>query len=102
MLNVNKFEIVSPRWPGNVNKTDFKKQKICRFSSVIRCSRLELSMPSKTSTNSLKDKLDDDTLDLSLMQLTEVPVEEIVSRTELLISNCKINPTTSHTNSRPK
>lgn len=33
-------------------------------------------MPPK---NTLKDKLEDDVLDLSLMQLTEVPVEEIVS-----------------------
>jgi len=35
-------------------------------------------MPSKTS---LKDKLDGDHLDLSLSQLTEIPVEEMVSIT---------------------
>ena len=34
-------------------------------------------MPSKT--NNLRDKLEDNELDLSLMQLTEVPVQEIVS-----------------------
>ena len=34
-------------------------------------------MPGKTS---LRDKLDEDVLDLSLMQLNEVPVTEIVSR----------------------
>lgn len=34
-------------------------------------------MPGKT--NNLRDKLDDNQLDLSLMQLTEVPVQEIVS-----------------------
>ena len=34
-------------------------------------------MPSKT--NNLRDKLDENQLDLSLMQLTEVPVKEIVS-----------------------
>lgn len=33
-------------------------------------------MPGKTS---LRDKLDEDVLDLSLMQLTEVPVTEVVS-----------------------
>ena len=35
-------------------------------------------MPAK---NSLRDKLEDDVLDLSLMQLYEVPVEEIVRET---------------------
>lgn len=34
-------------------------------------------MPSKSS---LRDKLDEDQLDLSLMQLTEVPVEEMVTK----------------------
>ena len=34
-------------------------------------------MPAK---NSLRDKLEDDVLDLSLMQLYEVPVEEIVRK----------------------
>ena len=34
-------------------------------------------MPGKT--NSLRDKLEDNQLDLSLSQLTEVPVQEIVS-----------------------
>jgi hypothetical protein len=29
--------------------------------------------------NALRDKLEDEVLDLSLMQFTEVPVEEIVS-----------------------
>ena len=33
-------------------------------------------MPGKTS---LRDKLDEDVLDLSLMQMSEVPVTEIVS-----------------------
>ena len=33
-------------------------------------------MPGKTS---LRDKLDEDVLDLSLMQLSEVPVTDIVS-----------------------
>lgn len=33
------------------------------------------------SKNSLRDKLDDETLDLSVMQLEEVPVKEIVSFT---------------------
>lgn len=33
-------------------------------------------MPAK---NNLRDKLEDDVLDLSLMQLTDVPVNEIVS-----------------------
>ncbi len=33
--------------------------------------------------NNLRDKLDDDTLDLSLMQLEEVPVKEIVSYQKL-------------------
>ena len=37
---------------------------------------LNIKMPSKTS---LRDKLDDEVLDLSLMQLNEVPVSEIVS-----------------------
>lgn len=36
-------------------------------------------MPGKT--NNLRDKLEDNQLDLSLMQLTEVPVQEIVSVT---------------------
>ena len=35
-------------------------------------------MPAKTNNN-LRDKLEDNQLDLSLMQLTEVPVKEIVS-----------------------
>jgi hypothetical protein len=34
---------------------------------------------SSSSKNPLRDKLEDDTLDLSLMQLEEVPVEDIVS-----------------------
>ena len=34
-------------------------------------------MPSKT--NNLRDKLEENQLDLSLMQFTEVPVKEIVS-----------------------
>ena len=41
-------------------------------------------MPGKTS---LRDKLDEDVLDLSLMQLNEVPVTEIVSRASFAISN---------------
>lgn len=36
-------------------------------------------MPGATHKNSLRDKLEDDVLDLSLMQLDEVPIEEIVS-----------------------
>ena len=43
-------------------------------------------MPGKTS---LRDKLDEDVLDLSLMQLNEVPVTEIVSRASSAISNKK-------------
>ena len=41
-------------------------------------------MPGKTS---LRDKLDEDVLDLSLMQLNEVPVTEIVSRASSATSN---------------
>ena len=41
-------------------------------------------MPGKTS---LRDKLDEDVLDLSLMQLNEVPVTEIVSRASSVTSN---------------
>ena len=37
-------------------------------------------MPGKA--NSLRDKLEDNQLDLSLLQLTEVPVQEIVSPIE--------------------
>ena len=40
-------------------------------------SASDFNMPSKT--NNLRDKLEDNELDLSLMQLTEVPVQEIVS-----------------------
>ena len=46
-------------------------------------------MPSKTS---LRDKLDEEVLDLSLMQLNEVPVTEIVSIKEKYIDifqDCK-------------
>ena len=39
-------------------------------------------MPAK---NSLRDKLEDDVLDLSLMQLIEVPVEEIVSSASVIL-----------------
>ena len=38
-------------------------------------------MPGKTS---LRDKLDEDVLDLSLMQMSEVPVTEIVSTVKTL------------------
>ena len=38
-------------------------------------------MPGKTS---LRDKLDEDVLDLSLMQMSEVPVTEIVSTVIIL------------------
>ena len=38
-------------------------------------------MPGKTS---LRDKLDEDVLDLSLMQMSEVPVTEIVSTVKIL------------------
>ena len=38
-------------------------------------------MPGKTS---LRDKLDEDVLDLSLMQMSEVPVTEIVSKAKTL------------------
>jgi hypothetical protein len=48
-------------------------QKVRQFKAVNNI------MPAKT-TNSLRDKLDENQLDLSLMQLTEVPVNEIVSR----------------------
>ena len=44
-------------------------------------------MPGKTS---LRDKLDEDVLDLSLMQLNEVPVTEIVSRASSATSNKEI------------
>ena len=47
-------------------KIDFELQVVITFK-----------MPSKT--NSLRDKLEENQLDLSLMQLTEVPVKEIVS-----------------------
>ena len=40
-------------------------------------------MPAK---NSLRDKLEDDVLDLSLMQLIEVPVEEIVSSASVILT----------------
>ena len=40
-------------------------------------------MPGKT--NNLKDKLEENQLDLSLMSLTEVPVTEIVSDYFLLV-----------------
>ena len=41
-------------------------------------------MPSKT--NNLRDKLEENQLDLSLMQFTEVPVKEIVSAILHLLS----------------
>ena len=41
-------------------------------------------MPSKT--NNLRDKLEENQLDLSLMQFTEVPVKEIVSAIYILLS----------------
>ena len=40
-------------------------------------------MPSKT--NNLRDKLEENQLDLSLMQFTEVPVKEIVSAIYILL-----------------
>ena len=40
-----------------------------------------IKMPGKTS---LRDKLDEDVLDLSLMQMSEVPVTEIVSTVIIL------------------
>ena len=41
-------------------------------------------MPSKT--NNLRDKLEENQLDLSLMQFTEVPVKEIVSAIYISLS----------------
>ena len=46
-------------------------------------------MPGKT--NNLKDKLEENQLDLSLMSLTEVPVTEIVSDYFLLVMLDKKN-----------
>ena len=43
--------------------------------------RYNIKMPGKTS---LRDKLDEDVLDLSLMQMSEVPVTEIVSTVKTL------------------
>ena len=45
-------------------------------------------MPSKT--NNLRDKLEENQLDLSLMQFTEVPVKEIVSAIYILLSQILI------------
>merc|ERR1712156_986133 len=45
------------------------------FLKFLFVSASDFNMPSKT--NNLRDKLEDNELDLSLMQLTEVPVQEI-------------------------
>lgn len=50
-------------------KTRSRSEKKTKFAATM----------SPVKTQALRDKLDDDSLDLSLMQLEEVPVKEIVS-----------------------
>jgi len=52
-----------------------KGLKLTCFLNFLSVSASDFNMPSKT--NNLRDKLEDNELDLSLMQLTEVPVQEI-------------------------
>ena len=60
----------------SILKIEFKKQE--KFSSAALEIGIKVDkMPSKT--NNLRDKLEENQLDLSLMQFTEVPVKEIVS-----------------------
>merc|ERR1712241_580049 len=68
---------------GTTNFPDKRQVDICDLSEIFikfkcretKCIDKKIKMPGKT--NSLRDKLEDNQLDLSLSQLTEVPVQEI-------------------------